>query len=85
MALLSPNSVSLAIHRQYVVWLNNESLEHGGQLVEPWPLQYVGTVIMLTSIYATVALRKREIFSYYANQLWEEVRRSYTYIGPKVH
>jgi len=30
---------SEAIHRQYVVWLNNESLELGGQLVEPWPVQ----------------------------------------------
>ncbi|KAF7323843.1 Dimethylaniline monooxygenase [Mycena kentingensis (nom. inval.)] len=25
--------------RQYVAWLNNESLINGGRLVEPWPLQ----------------------------------------------
>ncbi|KAF5371257.1 hypothetical protein D9758_004238 [Tetrapyrgos nigripes] len=30
---------SEAIVRQYVTWLNNESLEHGGRLVEPWPLE----------------------------------------------
>ncbi|KAG7443178.1 FAD/NAD-P-binding domain-containing protein [Guyanagaster necrorhizus] len=30
---------SEAIVRQYVAWLNNESLEHGGRLVSPWPVQ----------------------------------------------
>ncbi|KAI3613671.1 dimethylaniline monooxygenase [Moniliophthora roreri] len=30
---------SEAIVRQYVAWLNNESLEHGGRLVGPWPVQ----------------------------------------------
>ncbi|KAJ7083236.1 hypothetical protein C8R44DRAFT_822580 [Mycena epipterygia] len=28
-----------ALFRQYVAWLNNESLEHGGRFVEPWPLE----------------------------------------------
>jgi len=27
-----------ALFRQYVAWLNNESLENGGRFVEPWPL-----------------------------------------------
>ncbi|KAF9073557.1 FAD/NAD-P-binding domain-containing protein [Rhodocollybia butyracea] len=30
---------SEAIVRQYVTWLNNESLENGGRLVGPWPVQ----------------------------------------------
>ncbi|KAH7879432.1 FAD/NAD-P-binding domain-containing protein [Lentinula edodes] len=30
---------SEAIVRQYVTWLNNESLENGGRLVSPWPVQ----------------------------------------------
>ncbi|KAJ7136167.1 FAD/NAD-P-binding domain-containing protein [Mycena epipterygia] len=30
---------SEALFRQYVAWLNNESLENGGRFVEPWPLQ----------------------------------------------
>ncbi|KIP07707.1 hypothetical protein PHLGIDRAFT_127476 [Phlebiopsis gigantea 11061_1 CR5-6] len=28
-----------AIHRQYVTWINNESLEHGGPLVDNWPVK----------------------------------------------
>ncbi|KAJ7039927.1 FAD/NAD-P-binding domain-containing protein [Mycena alexandri] len=28
-----------ALFRQYVAWLNNESLENGGRFVEPWPVQ----------------------------------------------
>ncbi|KAJ7615052.1 FAD/NAD-P-binding domain-containing protein [Mycena polygramma] len=28
-----------ALFRQYVAWLNNESLENGGRFVEPWPLE----------------------------------------------
>ncbi|KAJ7196064.1 FAD/NAD-P-binding domain-containing protein [Mycena pura] len=28
-----------ALFRQYIAWLNNESLEHGGRFVEPWPLE----------------------------------------------
>ena len=31
----------VAIHRQYVVWLNNESLEFGGPLVDNFPVEYV--------------------------------------------
>ncbi|KAI0691902.1 FAD/NAD-P-binding domain-containing protein [Cytidiella melzeri] len=31
-------SPALAIERQYVTWLNNESLELGGKLVAPWPV-----------------------------------------------
>jgi len=30
---------SEAILRQFVTWLNNESLENGGRLVAPWPLE----------------------------------------------
>ncbi|THU85250.1 FAD/NAD-P-binding domain-containing protein [Dendrothele bispora CBS 962.96] len=30
---------SEALVRQYVTWLNNESLEHGGRLVAPWPVE----------------------------------------------
>ncbi|KAJ7749266.1 FAD/NAD-P-binding domain-containing protein [Mycena maculata] len=30
---------SEALFRQYVAWLNNESLIHGGRFVEPWPLE----------------------------------------------
>ncbi|KAF8189994.1 FAD/NAD-P-binding domain-containing protein [Mycena galopus ATCC 62051] len=29
----------LALFRQYVAWLNNESLINGGRFVEPWPLE----------------------------------------------
>ncbi|KAJ7848780.1 FAD/NAD-P-binding domain-containing protein [Mycena leptocephala] len=28
-----------ALFRQYVAWLNSESLENGGRFVEPWPLE----------------------------------------------
>lgn len=28
-----------ALFRQYVAWLNNESLENGGRFVEPWPVE----------------------------------------------
>jgi hypothetical protein len=35
---------SSAIHRQYVTWLNNESLEHGGVLVDNFPVQYAPTL-----------------------------------------
>ncbi|KAJ7505589.1 FAD/NAD-P-binding domain-containing protein [Mycena galericulata] len=28
-----------ALFRQYIAWLNNESLVNGGRFVEPWPLQ----------------------------------------------
>ncbi|KAJ6578588.1 FAD/NAD-P-binding domain-containing protein [Mycena sp. CBHHK59/15] len=30
---------SEALFRQYVAWLNNESLENGGRFVEPWPVE----------------------------------------------
>lgn len=36
------NIVLSAIHRQYVAWLNSESLEHGGVLVDNFPVQYDG-------------------------------------------
>lgn len=62
-----------AVVRQFVVWLNNESLELGGRLVNPWPLQYV-QYLVLSVVVSHFLLSKREIFVYYANLEWEKVR-----------
>lgn len=66
--------MNVAIHRQYVTWINNESLEHGGPLVDNWPVKCVSFLgLHPTSKDLTKLHRNREIFSYYANKEWEFV------------
>ncbi|KAF9511431.1 hypothetical protein BS47DRAFT_1486839 [Hydnum rufescens UP504] len=53
-----------AQNRQWVAWLNNASLEFGGRLVSPWPIE-------LRTLFSTRAIAYREAFVYYANTAWE--------------
>lgn len=61
----------------WVTWLNAASLEFGGRLVAPSPVQYVTCLLQQSGRSqnphrASFLSRDREEFAYFADKLWEK-------------
>jgi hypothetical protein len=59
--------------RQYVAWLNSESLELGGPFVEPLPLECVSLSSGSGTELTIIDFRAREIYAHYASTHYRKV------------